>query len=262
MLSIENYVRPATLEEAYRLTQEQSSTILDGVLWLQMQDRSVETAIDLCDLGLDRITLDGDGWHIGAMVSLSDLENHQGLNAQTQGALREAVTHIARIRFGSCATLASTLFGRFGHSDVLTLLEVLEARVVLYHAGTLSIQAFARLPKGTRDILMEVVIPEKPMAVRYLSQCSTYIPFLACAVSRIDGRYTCAVGASPSPGVAYGDERGLLKDGLTEEAAQAFGEDIAYRAGFGSRRHYRRDHPKTICSGLVRQTVLALREAR
>ena len=55
MLKIKQYVRPETLEEAYELCQKKSNRILGGMLWLKMQDLSVNTAIDLQALQLDTI---------------------------------------------------------------------------------------------------------------------------------------------------------------------------------------------------------------
>ena len=46
MLTIKEYVRPETLEEAYTLYQKKSNLIIGGMLWLKMQDRSIHTAID------------------------------------------------------------------------------------------------------------------------------------------------------------------------------------------------------------------------
>ena len=53
MLDIKNYVRVQSLQEAYDLCQNRRNVIIGGMLWLKMQNRSVDTAIDLCDLGLN-----------------------------------------------------------------------------------------------------------------------------------------------------------------------------------------------------------------
>ena len=56
MLTIDQYGRAESLEQAYELCQKRNHVVLGGMLWLKMQDRKVGTAIDLCGLGLDRIT--------------------------------------------------------------------------------------------------------------------------------------------------------------------------------------------------------------
>ena len=62
MVTIQNYVRVKNLEEAYTLNQKKGSMILGGMLWTKMQDRTIQTAIDLCELGLDRIDENADAF--------------------------------------------------------------------------------------------------------------------------------------------------------------------------------------------------------
>lgn len=262
MLTIKQYVRPQTLDEAYALCQKRSNAVLGGMLWLKMQNRTVNTAIDLCDLGLGEIQEEENCWRIGAMVSLRDLETHAGLNHLTQGAMKEALRHIVGVQFRNCATIGGSLYGRFGFSDVLTLFEVLDARVLLHHAGELSILEFAELQKGTRDILTHVVIPKKPMQVAYFSQrnTATDFPALSCAVSYMDGAYACAVGARPSSARVVCDPEGILSAGITEDSAQAFGDYVAGQLDFTSNLRGSGEYRKKICPVLVRRALLSLQE--
>ena len=94
MLTIQKYIRAGSLEEAYQLNQSRNNRIIGGMLWLKMGTGSVNTAIDLCELGLDKIEETEDSFFIGAMVSLRQLELHEGLNAYTNGAVRNAVQDI------------------------------------------------------------------------------------------------------------------------------------------------------------------------
>ena len=55
MLTIRNYVKAKSLEEAYELNQMKTNRILGGMMWLRMMHLNVGTAIDLCDLGLNTI---------------------------------------------------------------------------------------------------------------------------------------------------------------------------------------------------------------
>ena len=72
-----------------------------------MQRRTVGTAIDLCDLAVDRIEEDRNRIPHRAMVPLRALEQHAGLSALTHGAMEEAVRHIVGVQFRNCATLAA-----------------------------------------------------------------------------------------------------------------------------------------------------------
>ena len=94
MITIREYARPATLEEAWQLNQKRPNRVLGGMLWLKMEKISVGTAIDLSALGLDTIEETDTEFAIGAMATLRSLETHAALNAATNGAMREAVRHM------------------------------------------------------------------------------------------------------------------------------------------------------------------------
>ncbi len=262
MLKIANYVRAQSLEEAYNLAQKKNNVILGGMLWLKMQDRSVNTAIDLCDLGLDTIEETEDTYRIGAMVSLRALETHAGLAQATQGAMADAVKHIVGVQFRNVATIGGSLYGRFGFSDVLTLFLVLGAKVELYGRGMMDIADFAELPRGTRDLLVRVIVPKDGRNVSYISQrnTATDFPTLACAISQKDGAYTCAVGARPKKAGVYPDAEHILSQGITEETAAAFGAYIAKTADFESNLRGSAAYREKLCAVLVRRCLLQMKE--
>nr|WP_297174406.1 FAD binding domain-containing protein [uncultured Agathobaculum sp.] len=260
MLTIGQYSRPESLNEAYALCQKKNNVVLGGMLWLKMQHRSVGTAIDLSGLGLDKIEQSETAFRIGAMVSLRALETHAGLDALTQGAMAEAVKHIVGVQFRNCATVGGSLFGRFGFSDVLTLLIALDTRVTLHHAGEMPLADFAALPRATRDILTYVTIPKTPRRVVYLSQrnAATDFPVLTCALTGQDGQHTCVIGARPMPALALSDDEGRLAQGVTEQSARAFAEDVAARVPLGSNMRASENYRREICKVLVRRAAMAL----
>ena len=64
MLTIQNYVRAESLEQAYELNQKKSARIIGGMLWLKMTHIRVQNAIDLSGLGLDTIEETPDMYRI------------------------------------------------------------------------------------------------------------------------------------------------------------------------------------------------------
>ena len=243
MLTIDQYVRAESLEQAYELCQKRNHVVLGGMLWLKMQDRKVGTAIDLCGLGLDRITETERAFELGAMVPLRALETHEGLNAMTRGAFARSVEHIVGVQFRNCATVGGSVFGRFGFSDVLTLLLALDARVVLQGAGELSLEEFCARPPF-RDILVRVIVPKGAEGTVYLSQRNS------------------AIGARPGRARVYLDEKGLLSGGITRDSALAMGEDLSRRVPMGDNLRAGAEYRTKICQALVRRGLLKLEEAR
>ena len=226
MISFQQYVRATSLEEAYTLYQKKNNVILGGMLWLKMQNSNKGTAIDLCDLGLDQIEETPDEYRIGAMVSLRALEKHDGLNQQTDGAMEEALKHIVGVQFRNVATIGGSIYGRYGFSDVLTLFMALDAKVELYHAGVMSVKEFADFPRQTRDVLVRVIVPKSSGRTVYMSMRNTEtdFPVLTCALSEVEGKYTCVIGARPMKAAAYEDENGFLV-GKFHHAAQIHHRD-------------------------------------
>ena len=98
MLTIREYKKAESLEEAYALNQKKSNRVIGGMIWLKMETLNVGTAIDLSGLGLDTIEETDTEFRIGAMASLRALELHEGLAAYTNGAMRESVRHIVGVQ--------------------------------------------------------------------------------------------------------------------------------------------------------------------
>ena len=107
MITIQKYVRAASLEEAWQLNQNKRNRILGGMLWLRLGKGNVNTAIDLCDLGLGTIEETEEAFLIGAMATLRDLETHQGLHAYSTGAIANAVKDIVGVQFRNMATVGA-----------------------------------------------------------------------------------------------------------------------------------------------------------
>ena len=262
MLNIKQYVRAKSLEEAYALCQKKSNVVLGGMLWLKMQHRTVQTAIDLCDLGLDQIEKTHEGFRIGAMVTLRELETHPDLCAYTQNALSDCLSPIVGVQFRNLATIGGSLWSKFGFSDPLTLFLALGAELELYHRGRISLEDWIALPPE-RDILTHVILPEKPLGIAYQSQrnAATDFPVLTCAACHRSEGVVCAVGARPMQAVLFRDTNGRLAHGMSEEAIRAFAEDVAEQAAFGSNMRASAAYRKKICQVLVRRTLTELREA-
>ena len=199
MIKIKDYVRVGSLEEAYELNQKRSACILGGMLWTKMGQRQVQTAIDLSGLGLDQIEESEEEFSIGCMVTLRQMEEHDGLNAYTDGAARESVRSIVGVQFRNLATVGGSIFGRFGFSDVLTLFLALDTEVELVHAGRMPLAEFA-CSKRDRDVLVRLIVKKHEGVTVYQSHRNsrTDFPVLTCAVRVEDGKGCAVLGARPA----------------------------------------------------------------
>ena len=157
MMTIREYKRAESLEEAWQLNQKKANRILGGMIWLKMETINVGTAIDLSGLGLDTIEETDVGFSIGAMVTLRQLETHPGLEAFTHGAVREALRHIVGVQLRNLATVGGSIYSRFGFSDVLTLFLAMDCSVELYRGGIVPLREYAERPYD-RDIVVRLLV--------------------------------------------------------------------------------------------------------
>lgn len=272
MFYYNQYVRAQSLDEAYELYQKKPNFVLGGMLWLKMKNKTLGTAIDLCDLGLDQIDEDENEFRIGAYATLRQIETHEALNAYTHGAIAESVRHIVGVQFRNVATVGGSIWGRFGFSDVMTIFRALGAKVQLHKAGIMDLDEFAALPRTTRDVLVSVIVPKNAKGIVYLSQRnqSTDFPVLTCAVANRSGRYVAVIGASPYMAEPVWDEDGILDgiidaktDGnkaLTEnyennEKIEKFAGYVADHIRFGSNIRAGAEYREMICKVLTRRAV-------
>ncbi len=272
MFYYNQYVRAQSLDEAYELYQKKPNFVLGGMLWLKMKNKTLGTAIDLCDLGLDQIDEDENEFRIGAYATLRQIETHEALNAYTHGAIAESVRHIVGVQFRNVATVGGSIWGRFGFSDVMTIFRALGAKVQLHKAGIMDLDEFAALPRTTRDVLVSVIVPKNAKGIVYLSQRnqSTDFPVLTCAVANRSGRYVAVIGASPYMAEPVWDENGIL-DGITcaetagnkaltensenNEKIEKFAGYVAEHIRFGSNIRAGAEYREMICKVLTRRAV-------
>lgn len=223
MISIKEYKKPESIEEAWQLNQKKSSCVIGGMLWLKMGHRKVQTAIDLSNLGLDEIEETEEEIRIGCMTTLRTLEEHPGLASYTNGAMKESLQHIVGVQFRNLATVGGSIYGRYGFSDVLTMFLVMDSYVELYKGGILSLEEFAHRPFD-RDILVRIIIRKTKSIYYYQSvrNSKTDFPILTCSAARSgEGNYQFAIGARPGRAVLLKDKQEMLLQ-VTEDTAAAY----------------------------------------
>lgn len=244
MMTIRDYKRAESLEEAWQLNQKKQNRILGGMIWLKMETINVGTAIDLSGLGLDTIEETPEEFSIGAMVTLRQLEEHPGLAAYTQGAVREALRHIVGVQLRNLATVGGSIYSRFGFSDVLTLFMAMDCWVELYKGGLVPLQEYAQRPYD-RDIVVRLVVKKEAAAYCYQSvrNSQTDFPVLTCAAARLaDGSIRAALGARPGKAVLYtaAPQAGETAEAFAARFAAEVKADIKTESNIRGSAAYRR----------------------
>ena len=225
MLTIREYKQAATLEEAWQLNQKRPNRVLGGMLWMRLSKGNVQTAIDLSALGLDTIEETETEFRIGAMVSLRQLELHEGFTAYSEGANKEALRHIVGVQFRNLATVGGSIYGRYGFSDVLTLLIGLDSYVELYKGGIVPLTEYADRDYD-RDIVVNIIVKKRPVNMFYeaVRITETDLPVLTCAGVKFKDTGVCniCIGARPGRAIVVKDAEGILAGGINEKSVEEF----------------------------------------
>lgn len=234
MLRIKEFVRAESLEQAYELNQKKTNRILGGMLWMRMTNAQIQKAIDLSDLGLDKIEETENEFLIGCMVTLRQLELHERLNEMSEGLVRNCVEDIVGVQFRNLATVGGSLFGRFGFSDVLTAFLAMDSYVELYKGGIVPLSEFAAM-KRDNDILVRVIVKKTKGHYVYQSHRNTKtdFPVLAVAASKIGDEIKVSVGARPARAVLF-----TAKD-LTEESVCQVAQKVVTGTNLRASKEFR-----------------------
>ncbi len=253
MFTADEYVRVESLEQAYEMNKKKNATVVGGMLWLKMSKRRMKTIIDLSDLGLNQIQENEEEFKIGCMATLRMLELHEGLNTTFHGAFKKAVEHIVGVQFRNSATVGGSVFGRYGFSDVWTVLMALDSYVELYKGGIMSIEEFAKRPYDS-DILVNVIIKKNKAKVSYLTQrlSETDFPILACGIAQSQDGWRIAIGARPKKAMRVPCELPIEVSSVDiEKYSTEIAEKMDAMEAFESNMRGSKEYRKVLCKVLI-----------
>jgi CO/xanthine dehydrogenase FAD-binding subunit len=234
---------PQTLDEAYEaLLHHKDAMIIGGGAFLKLQNRSVETAIDLSALQLDFIEEKTGMVEIGPMVTLHTFETHKALPQ----ALRECVRNIANVAVRNVATIGGTISGRYPFSDIISALLALNAHLEFYHHGHISLESYLLTPFEEKDILTKIVVPQVHESL-FKSVTKTYTDFsiVNMAISKNkDLRIT--IGARPSIATV------IINPDLDLAPSEIL-KDISFGSDFRAGEAYRRTLAETLLEDALKE---------
>ncbi len=262
MITIGNYVKAKTVEEAYELNQARNSRIMGGMMWMRLGNARVRTVIDLSDLGLDQIEETDHVFRIGAMCTLRQLEQCEGLKELYGDGIAESVRHIVGVQFRNQATVGGSIYGRYGFSDVLTALLALDTFVELYDGGTIRLSEFVKR-KPDKDLLLSVIVRKSKRKFHYESirRTKTDFPVLTCAVVTgiVNGQesWYFSVGARPMKAALLEKQWEVPKD-AAEDVLADFAKQAASEFNYGTNMRGSAEYRQHLAEVLIRRAMSAI----
>jgi len=144
MLNLKEYHRPKDLTEAVALLQRKHprTVVLSGGTWLVGEaPRDVEAVVDIADLGLNRILVEGNLVRIGAAVTHQQLVESEQLRTSALRVISETAQAMSGLNIRNRATIGGAIVTADAASPLVTALLACDAEVVIAGAKDKTKQA-------------------------------------------------------------------------------------------------------------------------
>lgn len=264
MLTIREYARPQTMDEAMTLlkSNKKSQVLGGGMLMLKLGDKTIDLAVDLVDLGLDYIKPIENAVEIGAMATFHSIETDPYLKNCFSGMWTDAMKYIVGVQFRNLATLGATAYSKYAFSDPNTALLALDAELVMYGDRRMAFDEFLAKRKRRFDILEKIVIknPETTKAAfDSIRRSKGDFAVLNAAASVCNSQYRISVGIRPRVAkLATGAMAYLNENGLTTETAKTAAKMAADELDFATNLRASGEYRKAVAPALIERVLLKL----
>jgi CO/xanthine dehydrogenase FAD-binding subunit len=264
-MNIKEYKKAVSLKEAYDLLNlAQSNKIIAGCTFLKNTRMQIDTAIDLSACGLDYIRETDTDVHIGAYTCLRAIETSPIVAREFGNALNEVFKHLIGTQLRSHITIGAHVYSRFGFSDIIPTLLVLNASVKLYRGGTMSLKDFlqADIADISKDILVEVILPKEGRIAKVQMMRNSFNDYsvVCLAVSRNENNeWLIAAGARPGKAtLAASAAEKLTKIGTDSLDIAGMADEIVEEFTFGSNFRGTAAYRKELCRTFARRALKEL----
>ncbi|MGL5055431.1 MAG: FAD binding domain-containing protein [Fusobacteriaceae bacterium] len=202
MLNFKNYFLADSVSLAYEeLMKNKKNVIIGGGSYLRLGNSELNTVISLDKLEMEFIKEDSDYIILGPMVNFRKLETNDVIKNYCNGIISESVSGILGVQFRNNATLGATVFSKYGFSDLITALLAVDAKVVLFKQGELTLKEYLAVEQTEKDILIEIKLPKNSQygVFKCVRKSSTDYSIVNVGVVKDkNNNYTVTVGARPS----------------------------------------------------------------
>lgn len=255
MFTLVDLLQPETIAQAYEvLMEKRNNRILGGCAFLRLGSSRISTGIELSKLNLDYIREQDQYIEIGAMTTFRSLETSPVLQNYFTGVIPKAVSHIIGVQFRNVVTVGASVYAKYGFSDLITALLVLDTEVELYKGGRMPLGQFLEQPYE-KDLLTRIWIKKSERCAVYgnLRNSASDFPLVNVAVSCLNQEWRMVAGALPAGAKIAHQASAALTTGNwnLEEVVSLAAEELV----FGSNARATAQYRKAICQVLLTRAI-------
>ena len=256
-MRFEKYARPQSFEEALKvLKDEKDSRIIGGTTFLRLNKKGFNIAIDLSDLNINYIKETDDKVFIGAYTSLREIETSEIIKKNFGDLFTKALKHIIGVQFRNIATIGGSVYGRFGFSDVITALSILDCEIELVEHGNINFTDFVKERKY-KDIIKAIILKKNNPKISYqmIRKSDADFPTLTTAISKTD-KIKIVVGSRPQLAThAIKAEEFINGLELNEENIAKTAEIASEELTFGNDIRSSKEYKQQVVKVLIRRAL-------
>jgi CO/xanthine dehydrogenase FAD-binding subunit len=261
MITIGEYFKPTSVQEAYELlTSKKKAALIGGGAWIMLGSRRISRAIDLSQAGLKYINDNDNEIEIGAMTTFGDIDRNEIMHRYFNGIIPRSFQDIVGMQLRNIVTVGGTVYSRFGFSDFNTALMVLDCQVALHANGAMSIIDFMAGKAIGPDMIEKVVVKkdeELKASCQMMRNSKGDFAILNVAVSKKGDSYKIAVGARPRRAVLAQKAMAFISATTVDETSAAkAGELAALELELGNNSLAGSEYRKELCKVLVKRAIL------
>lgn len=263
-MKVQTYLNAQTLEEAYQVLQDSlENSILGGGAWMKLSTKKCNTLINLDSLGLSGIK-ELDGFiEIKSMTTLREIETSDLIGSLGGGVLSNAIVQIMGITIRNIATIGGSVVSKFGFSDIIPVLLVLDTKLVFFKHGEISLKTYLESKIVQKDILLSVLIKKCKEKVFFKKVKTTALDFaiLNVCVGKTSEGFKIAIGSRPGLAeLAQGSMEYLNKctkitSDEIEKAAEKASQEIHFSSNQRAQAEYREQLAKVYVSRGLKEVL-------
>ncbi|OGO78128.1 MAG: FAD-binding protein [Clostridiales bacterium GWB2_37_7] len=254
-MKIKEYIKPVSIAEAYELCSK-GAVAIGGGAFLNLGERVIDQAVDLSGLDLDYIQERDSHIEIGAMATLREIETSSILKENFDGVLSKTAASIMGVQVRNISTIGGSIYGKFGFSDIITILLALDAKVELYHACCMDLESYLNSDMD-KDIILKIIIKKNVSHAAFESVRKTETDFsiLNAAAALVDGHLRLSIGARPGKAKLARGAIGFLDIVEASEAGTTLAVLASEELQFGSDIRGSEEYRRNLCKTLVKKCV-------
>ena len=247
-MKAKSFVSVSSWQEAYKLLKESpKNKIIGGGLWLKKGNVEVDTLIDLSKLNLNKIEDKGNYVEIGSMVTQREFEISPLIKSIGNGIISYATSEIMGVAFRNTATIGGSIYGKYGFSDLITVLLGFDVELQFYPNAKMSLEEYLAKPGFYDGILTHIRIKKTQCKAFFKKVKATALdyPILNICVTKGD-KYRVVIGSRPLVATLLDKTNQYLNEGGNDfdKAASIAVEEVKLGDSMATKSEYRKQLAK------------------